>query len=92
MLTHVNYRTGAMQDMATVTQTAHAAGILTVWDFGPQRRCGAGRFGRLQALIARGVMGDFRAGSGDGQHLDMLHFGFTPLDIGFKTYGTRWNT
>ena len=32
MLTHVNYRTGAMHDMATVTQAAHAAGILTVWD------------------------------------------------------------
>ena len=32
MLTHVNYRTGAMHDMATVTQAAHATGILTVWD------------------------------------------------------------
>ena len=32
MLTHVNYRTGSMHDMATVTQAAHAAGILTVWD------------------------------------------------------------
>jgi kynureninase len=32
MLTHVNYRTGAMHDMAAVTQSAHAAGILTVWD------------------------------------------------------------
>jgi kynureninase len=32
MLTHVNYRTGAMHDMAAVTQTAHTAGILTVWD------------------------------------------------------------
>ena len=32
MLTHVNYRTGAMHDMATVTQAAYAAGILTVWD------------------------------------------------------------
>ena len=32
MLTHVNYRTGAMHDMAAVTQAAHASGILTVWD------------------------------------------------------------
>ena len=32
MLTHVNYRTGAMHDMAAVTKAAHEAGILTVWD------------------------------------------------------------
>lgn len=32
MLTHVNYRTGAMHDMATVTAAAHRADILTVWD------------------------------------------------------------
>jgi kynureninase len=32
MLTHVNYRTGAMHDMAAITQLAHTAGALTVWD------------------------------------------------------------
>jgi len=32
MLTHVNYRTGAMHNMQAVTTQAHAQGILTVWD------------------------------------------------------------
>jgi kynureninase len=32
MLTHVNYRTGRMHDMATLTAQAHAAGVRVVWD------------------------------------------------------------
>lgn len=32
MLTHVNFKTGAMHDMAALTQRAHHAGALIVWD------------------------------------------------------------
>ena len=32
MLTHVNYRTGRMHQMADVTRAAHAAGAVMVWD------------------------------------------------------------
>jgi kynureninase len=32
MITHVNYRTGYMHDMAALTQTIHRAGALAVWD------------------------------------------------------------
>lgn len=32
MLTHVNYRTGYMHDMAALTRLAHERGALTVWD------------------------------------------------------------
>ena len=32
MLTHVNYRTGAMHDMAALTRAAREQGVLCVWD------------------------------------------------------------
>jgi kynureninase len=48
---------------------------------------GSGAFAIVQALIARGVIGDFRAGDG-GVHKDILRFGFTPLYIGFEDV---WN-
>ncbi|MBI2770136.1 MAG: kynureninase [Burkholderiales bacterium] len=47
----------------------------------------AGAYAIVQALIARGVIGDFRAGDG-GAHEDILRFGFTPLYIGFEDV---WN-
>jgi kynureninase len=43
-----------------------------------------GAFAIVQALIARGVIGDFRAGDGQGgRHKDILRFGFTPLYLRF---------
>ena len=48
---------------------------------------GSGAFAIVQALIARGVIGDFRAGDG-GVHKDILRFGFTPLYLGFEDV---WN-
>jgi kynureninase len=48
---------------------------------------GSGAFAIVQALIARGVIGDFRAGDG-GAYKDILRFGFTPLYIGFEDV---WN-
>jgi len=46
-----------------------------------------GAYAIVQALIGRGVVGDFRAGDGV-VHQDILRFGFTPLYIGFEEV---WN-
>lgn len=59
-----------------LTREHHAGGQL-----------GSGAFAIVQALIARGVIGDFRAGDG-GIHKDILRFGLTPLYIGFEDV---WN-
>jgi kynureninase len=42
-----------------------------------------GGYAIMQALIARGVIGDFRAGDGK-QRADILRFGLTPLYTGFE--------
>ena len=47
----------------------------------------SGAYAIMQALIQRGVIGDFRAGDG-GAHADILRFGFTPLYLG---YADVWN-
>ena len=49
----------------------------------------SGAYAIIQALIARGVVGDFRKGDGGtGKHKDILRFGFTPLYVGFEDV---WN-
>ena len=49
----------------------------------------SGAYAIIQALIGRGVIGDFRKGDGGtGKHKDILRFGFTPLYVGFEDV---WN-
>jgi kynureninase len=56
MLTHVNYRTGAMHDMAAITRAAHEAGALVVWDL-------AHSAGAVEVDL-RGADADFAIGCG----------------------------
>jgi kynureninase len=42
-----------------------------------------GGYAIVQALIARCVIGDFRAGDGSAAEPDLMRFGFTPLYLGF---------
>jgi kynureninase len=43
----------------------------------------AAAYAIVQALIARGVIGDYRAGDGH-RYPDLMRFGFTPLYLGFE--------
>jgi kynureninase len=56
MLTHVNYRSGRMHDMALLTRWAHQAGALAVWDL-------AHSAGALPVDL-RGANADFAVGCG----------------------------
>ena len=61
MLTHVNYRSGRMHDMATINVAAHAAGALVVWDL--CHSVGAVPI-NLKGDGAQGDAGDFAVGCG----------------------------
>jgi kynureninase len=56
MLTHVNYSTGRMHDMAALTRDAHATGALTLWDL-------AHSAGAVEVALS-GSNADFAVGCG----------------------------
>ncbi len=71
--------------LGVATPLAHAqrgSQVCLTRDHSAGGALGSGAFAMVQALIARGVIGDYRAGDG-GVHQDILRFGFTPLYIGF---------
>ncbi len=57
MLTHVNYRTGRMHDMATINAAAHEAGVLVVWDL-------AHSAGAVPVALKADAPADFAVGCG----------------------------
>ena len=84
--------TGLFMQLVRARLVDHGFGIATPFD--ASRRGSQvsltraeGAYAIVQALIARGVVGDFRAGDG-GAHPDILRFGLTPLYIG---YADVWN-
>lgn len=75
--------------MQLVDERLTAYGISIVTPRNPQDRgsqvsllAKEGAYEIVQALIERGVLGDYRAGDGE-QYPDILRFGFTPLYLGF---------
>ncbi len=75
--------------MALVAQRCSDHGLTLLTPQDPAQRGSQVSFARdkggyaiMQALIARGVVGDFRQGDG-GQHPDILRFGLTPMYVGF---------
>ena len=71
--------------LGLATPLAHAqrgSQVCLTREHGADAELGSGAFAIVQALIARSVIGDYRAGDG-GVHKDILRFGFTPLYIGF---------
>ncbi len=58
LLTHVDYRSGAMHDMAAINRAARAAGVITVWDL-------AHSAGAVEVdLKAAAAQADFAVGCG----------------------------
>ncbi|MDZ7814218.1 MAG: kynureninase [Ideonella sp.] len=67
---------------------AHALPVVTPAEHGVRGSqvslaCPQYGYAVMQALIARGVIGDFRAGDGTAAEPDLLRFGFTPLYVRF---------